>query len=464
MLHSWEKIKVHIKVYLVGRCAKCNKINQKEIYDYGLSTAKETEDRMENVHHAILPLQCSSCGEQYSPEYLIYKDLLSKREITKLKILHGSEMSKEEFLRMEAGNKRRREIFQKHEEEFWEKYIQYAFQNWRAIIQELTLEELSETYKKLEIKHELKTAKQFRRDALQRFTSDEQKVLFWKTVNHYFIYEHLLDLGPLAWYPEGDVEMYGPLRMRFIILHFPMDEALEPLRTKMIGKIIKTEKGDNAFLFERISQLTDEIERLSHRMSEYHHKNETLKSELAEKEKTIHELKKELQKEKEKEPLVNRDPKDIRKIQELKNLVSELLQEIKNQRVHTETIQPENEPKQEPPQLEIKPIEQKKSNYDVINGKTIGVIGAKRNEKISYPTFEILTHDGNKTDSEMLQVLKSSDILVILTKFVSHIAMWEAKAWAIEHDVPIFFVKQINMDLILNEVVQGIHNDTRTNG
>lgn len=93
----------------------------------------------------------------------------------------------------------------------------------------------------------------------------------------------MLDPGPLAWVEvEADTKAFGLVRIRYVILHFPLDKALEGRRTKYIGHAIKRNKGgDNDFLFRRISLLTQEIERVSKRGTELVHRNEKLKADLA---------------------------------------------------------------------------------------------------------------------------------------------------------------------------------------
>jgi len=51
-------------------------------------------------------------------------------------------------------------------------------------------------------------------------------------------------------------------------------------------------------------------------------------------------------------------------------------------------------------------------------------------------------------------VIKISLIIVVLTQFVSHVAMWEAKAYAIQNDIPIHFIKGLNIQKILYEIVK----------
>lgn len=51
-------------------------------------------------------------------------------------------------------------------------------------------------------------------------------------------------------------------------------------------------------------------------------------------------------------------------------------------------------------------------------------------------------------------MIKISLIIVVLTQFVSHVAMWEAKAYAIQNDIPIHFTKGLNIQKILYEIAE----------
>lgn len=86
-----------------------------------------------------------------------------------------------------------------------------------------------------------------------------------------------------------------------------------------------------------------------------------------------------------------------------------------------------------------------------MRGLTIGIIGGRRSEQAAQITeCNILAHPGNSIDVDLESLLKESDELVVLTKFVSHQAMWAAKAYAIDQDKPIHYTKSINIHRILD--------------
>lgn len=458
MLKDIFSMKVHIQVYLVGRCPRCKRQNEEMIFDYGEKTYRETEDMMDHVSHAITPLTCP-CGQVHSAEYLAYRDKLRNIEISRMNIMFGGEIDYEQAQAIQEAHNNRFQIFREHEEEFWNKFIEYALENWRDVLNELSVEEFRAAYRQLNIEVKCNTTQQFRRDVMNRFNMPEQKAEFWKAANHFFIYDHMLDLGPMAWFVPGDIQLFGQKRVRFVVLNFPMGEALEPLRTQMIGSVVKKERGDNAFLFGRISQLTDEIFRLKKRLNDYHYRIEEMKAEIAEKNEKLNELYSALRSEKEKKPKFVRDPGDIRKIQQLKSFIKELMSELKQKDTLIQELQPDHRMDNVEIPTQLEESDTFDSEFDWAN-KTVGIIGGYRDEqsKQEYPC-KILTHSGERLNPDFYSIMEKADILVVLTRFISHQAMWEAKAHAIEKDKPIFFSQSINIGIILSHIAAHISKE-----
>lgn len=448
---------IHITVHLSGRCKACNALNEKQIYDYGRKKYGEVEKEMDSVNHEITPLICSRCGSQYSAEFLIYRDQLSKREIIKTKIDWGNMISAEEHEPIRMGHDARYDVFKDHEDDFWEKYYSYALADFRKAVNELNKYEFEDAYSKMGIDVRFNTVNQYRKDALNRFTKVDEKCRFWREANHFFIYDHMLELGPLAWQPEKDVKQFGENRTRFVLLHFPLAEELENLRTSYIGEIIKKDKGDNEFLFRRIQQLSEELNRVRKRNTDYYHQIEKLKMEVTEYQRRLNKAYEEIEELKQNKQVIHRDPADISKINELKSFVSELLNELSEKNKIIEELSPSQPDTPEPVRLEEVAVDiQEELHTDHIRGKTIGIIGGKREGHTS-DTYvcDIITHSGQTSDPAFYQTLKEADYIVVLTRFISHEAMWEAKAYALSEDKPIFFTKHTSIPRIIEEVAKG---------
>lgn len=440
-------------VWFRAKCRYCSTMNEKKVYDYGVMIYEEFEKKMDEVKHYIIPFPCRKCSREVKPEMMIYKDELRKLTVSEVVINYGHMVEGEQTIQMEEDHKNRFRIFKEHENEFWEKYTDYALANWRDLINELQDFEFKDAYKTLQIDTSARTVAQYRKDALNRFRTVEEKQSFWRAANEYFIYQHLLDIGPIGWVVEKDVNSFGKKRMRFIILHFPLGESYEGMRTEWIGQVIRKEKGDNEFLFRRIAMLTDELNRTRQKITKYVLQIEELKAEQAKLQEKLSKVYDELREEREHKTVITRDPADIEKIRELKSFVSELLAELKEKERLLQELQPAPEESLSVPELEETQVGTEPDTFDALSGKTVAIIGGRRQEQAQkeYPCT-VLTHSGEHLDPEFYQTLKQADIIVVLTQFVSHLAMWETKAYALENDIPIHFLKGLNIPRLLAEV------------
>lgn len=455
-------ITLHVVVKLSGRCSNCNVYNERKIHDYGKLTYGELEKKLDGTAHQIKPLTCKKCKTEFSPKHLTYFDIEKELTITKMEIGYGNYIDEETAQKMLEGHKNRYKIFEQNEEDFWQGYEDYALAEWTQAIKELSINEFRDAYKRLNIDADFSSAAKFRKDVLNRFKTEREKREFWRAANHFFIYLHTLEIGPNGWAPEKDVKAFGRNRVRYVVLNFPLDENLEGQRTKYIGSIVRKEKGDNAFLFRRISQLTSELERSYKKNTEYYHQNERLKAKIANLENKLHELKVELRKERENKQIVKRDPKDVRKIHQLKSFVTELMEELKEKERIIDDHQLVEEEHEATPVVIEEPKEEKDVGVDIdkLRGKIIGIIGGKRDGKIvrrDINGISMITHAGSfPLDHEYERVLKTSDVIVVLTQAVSHRAMWEAKAHAITENKPICYSRVSNLERILKQVAEEI--------
>ena len=149
--------------------------------------------------------------------------------------------------------------------------------------------------------------------------------------------------------------------------------------------------------------------------------------------------------------VIDRQADDARK-KEFKGLIRELRDEIERL---SGLVPQETKPviSEEKPQEEQPEAEQAKVDYTVLKGKTILIVGWP-NEKINGERCRIIWHDGDKVDTKLQSLAKEADILVFLTKYGSHAAMWWLKEQAIEENKPIYFVKLRNVQRILQDIAE----------
>lgn len=446
---EWKKRPVHLVVYFAGKCPKCNRYNEREVYDYGKLTYEELDEKLDETDHPVEPLLCP-CGDVYAPEFAVYRDRIRGFE-EKRRLSWGNEIEGETFLEMKEGQKERVAFFEQGKEAFWRDYFQDALSEWNAMVGELHKEELEKGLMAVGVSLPEKRTETRLRKEVMKLATVKEKAAFWRAANEGFVMGHLLSLGPMAWQPEEDAAKFGVRRLRSAILHFPMAEVFETLRTEAIGRIVKKERGDNAFLFRRIASLTEELVRIRRKNTEWFHQMERMKRELAEKEEKIHRLSRELERAREERVKLAGEPEGRRKIRELKSFIRELLEE--NRRLLS--LIPEEEPKEEEEPQEEETAEEPVS-LDVLSGKTLGVVGGMHQKEVEKCGVKVLFHHGDRLDPDFYRLLDASDILVVIPKLVSHAAMWQAKGYATLEDKPIFFERALNIDRLLENVARNL--------
>lgn len=449
---------LHCTVWFKGRCKICSKINEEKIFDYGRLSYRELEERLDQTRHEVRKLKCSKCGAEYLPETIQYRDELRKHVILEETINYAGVTDVKKMEEMDRAQNDRFHHFQQHEESFWVGYVDYALSHWYEMVNELQEEEIREGLEGVGIGTQSMTKTKMRKVISSELKTIEQKEKFWRCANRFFVYDHLLSIGPLGWEPSLDMKKFGKLRVRYMVLYFPIDEALDPLRTEWIGAIVKQDRGDNEFLFRRISDLTEELQRTRGRLNKLIHQIDELKLEKTQLEKKLHNSYKNIRELKENKQVVYRDSNDVSKIRELKSLVNELLQELERQERRIKEIEPQT-PEKEPEILEETPESIKKEEVDlsILQDKTVGILGGVRKRGIEedYPCT-ILTHPGFESDPGFYEVLKQSDVIIVLTQFISHRLMWEAKAHAIDHDKTIIYRKEMNIERLLQSAAEAI--------
>lgn len=454
---------LHCTVWFRGRCKVCRKINEEKIFDYGRLSYRELEGRLDQTRHEIRKLKCSKCGAEYLPETIQYRDELRKYVILEETINYAEITDVKKMEEMERAQHDRFRHFQQHEESFWVGYVDYALSHWYEMVNELQEEEIREGLEGVGIDTQSMTKTKMRKVIASELKTIEQKEKFWRCANRFFVYDHLLSIGPLGWEPSLDMKRFGKLRVRYMVLYFPIDEALDSLRTKWIGTIVKQDRGDNEFLFRRIFDLTDELERTRARLNRLIHQVDELKLEKTRLEQKLNESYKTIRDLKENRQVVHRDPKDVSKIRELKSLVNELLRELERQERKIKELEPQA-PKKEPEVLEEASAvaQEEEVNLSVLRDKTVGILGGVRKREIEggYPCM-ILTHPGFESDPRFYEVLKQSDVIIVLTQFISHRLMWEAKAHAIDHDKTIIYRKEMNIERLLQSAAEAVEGKNR---
>lgn len=139
-------------------------------------------------------------------------------------------------------------------------------------------------------------------------------------------------------------------------------------------------------------------------------------------------------------------------------MISELLDDVKSLRPKDQQIEPQPITLDEAQEATLN---ENPWDHDYLQGKTVGIIGGIRAGSAAETDMcKIITPDGRKQDVDFHALLSRSDLIVVLTRFISHSSMWEAKAYAVEHNKQIVLESAINIQGILMNCVQFIQKET----
>lgn len=460
-------------VYFERKC-KCGKNIKHLIYDYGLlQSLNEIDEKMGEQTFTITQIECSNCGSKDFPTHATLYDKISKKLLSKSvigseempvcgsdDIPYGTIRNIKDEQEIERGWDKLADCFKKNEKDFWEKYCAFGLSKWKQIVKEFNHRELSEGFSILGIPLIQSNASVtvWRREVINRFLTKEEKERAWKALNYYIIHKEFLWLRPDSWPINDFVKEYGRDRVQYIIMNIPLPEELEKCRTEALAKVIKKKSGETEILLERIGQLGKELDRqrnrsqaLSLALLEQKQEKGLMESKLNKAYEKIKILEKE--RENDIERKTNRDPKDIQKIKDLKGLILELRERVEEleQLIPQETLQKEQVQTEESMVTIENNIEE--SNIDpatVLKGKTIGIFGF-RGETVD-KEYVVKWNPGDHVDYDLESLAREANIIVVLTRFISHAAMWRLKELAIDYDVPIIFLKETGIKRIIDEV------------
>lgn len=338
-------------------------------------------------------------------------------------------------------------------EKFYRGYFKYIYEDrkrWRTFLNELSRDEYLKGYQaagwSFDVTYSLKV---FRADMRGREGAPEEELFkFFRAVSEDLVEKHFLYIFPQGWAAALGrwMSWFGKLRCVYPVLHLPLPEELELYRTEAMAVLGKAADvtGDGSILLDRIVGLQKELSRKRKKLADMYALLRQERDHVAVLQDKIKKLGEELEKARNMRVVYNRDPGDIQKIRDLKGLVAELKSELARRLPAEEQVEPavlEEAPLAPPARAEKEP------DLSVLEGKVVGILGGWRHEQAErgdYPCV-VLTDSAEKMGPEFYQVLKESDMLIVLTEHISHAAMWEAKAYAVGEGKPIYFRRGVNI-------------------
>lgn len=453
--------KIHGVAYFERDCQKCQKRLVAKVHDYGLLDFETLDEKVGHTEFELRPFECPKCARAEYPETLaMYNEAGDKPELIFRKPLGSTEMpvvgeggpygvarSPEEQAEYDRGLEKIPDVWEEGKEAFWEEYCRWAMEDWRKAVAELEIPEMAAGYQAVGIPLLPGSASVAAWRKAVREMEEEKRKTFWQAANTELVEKDILWVFPDNWDMEKFVRRYGRERIRYVILNVPLPEELEKWRTEAISHLVKKKKtGDTGILFERIGQLGQELERQRRRSQQLSQQLREERQQRAELEGKLSDLRRDLEAAEEGRRVIHRDPDDIRKIRSLKGLVRELRAEVERLNalvpdVEQElTVTEEEEPLQE--------VEKSEPDLSDLAGKTVAVFG-RLGDVEEAEGIRVIYHDGDRVDLSMARAAREADVLVVLTRLVSHGVMWWLKVYAANHGKEIRFVRETGIKRIL---------------
>lgn len=454
--------KVHAILYFERNCPKCEKRLLAKVHNYGLLDFETLDEKVGHTDFEVKPFACPKCEEADYPEAItMYDESKDQPELIFRKIIGSEEMpvvgeagpygvtrSAEEQAEYDRGLEKVPDVWAEGKTGFWQGYCQWAMEDWRKAVSELEISEMVAGFQAIGTPLLPGSASVAAWRKSVREMEEANRSIFWQVANTEMVEKDILWVFPDHWDMEKFIRRYGRERMRYVILHVPLPEELEKWRTEAVAKLVKKKKtGDTGILFERIGQLGQELERQRRRSQQLSQQLRAERQQRSELEEKLSDLRRQLEATKNGEKLISRDANDIRKIRELKGLVKELRAEVS--RLNDLIPEPEAELITETEEHVAE--EEEPSDLSHLAGKTVALFGRLADVE-EVEGVRLLYHDGDRINLSMGRVAREADILVVLTRFVSHSVMWWLKEYAVDEGKEIRFVRESGIQRILERI------------
>lgn len=440
---------LNVAIKSLGYCKNCVKEQVSQMGTNVKINPLMLEEHIDDLLILIVggTLQCDQCGGVIKKEKLIIWDhqtdqLLRERLIDELMVL-GQMKEHQSIQSLLDAAVEHESYFSEQAEQFWNAFSFVATSQWERFCQELTRFELLEGLRHFSDDIVAESSKEMLLKQVQHLVkSKDEKRFFWRKANERVI-RHFLHLTVFGWELQKEIEIIGVKRGTFIFQYLPYPEVLKPYYQKYAAYF-----SENANATDLKQKNT--IEKLQQQLRQLQQENGRLSAKLGRAYDSIDEIKKEsflIEKE-------NRNPKDILKIQQLKGLIAELKEEL----AVMSAIEDEADSTKPETELSVE-FDDKKEEFipleTVYRGKKILILGGFRvKSKSEESRFTVLFHDARLLDPAFYDMLNQADIIIVLTRFISHRAMWEAKEYAILEEKEIYFSSFTNIPTILYEVAE----------
>ena len=492
---------IEIEIIASRDCIHCGQTVETRIKEVEKHTKDTTPWIMFYAHLFELPrLKC--CDTNFLPSHIVVKShspiddsLFSGK--TKFKV--GSEevpviideandfavtRTFKEQLELDKQLAKQKKLWERQKDDFFHKTYTYFTVHFEQIIDEMDHQEVLDilrtfedgyvvtspqiprrfVYKgKNERKLITKWIKKEIKSLAQAESEEIKKYLFFLIVDYFVQLKLIPQIHYLKWDPQKFEKMIGESLLTYLLVSFPLtsyfsflkDEAILNLTNKghfqkELRQLLEKTQKELAAVVTNNSKLQQTIESQKKAMADLEAKNEKLRLQNSRLEEQLNETGEEL--------LIARQSQ---KIKELKGIVNELQEEIKELRPLVEAKeQGASLPEEE---ASIIPKAEEVIDYSLLNGKTVGIFGdiqGYETEEDTYPC-KILSCESLKNPNAV-GILRESDILVVLTQRISHSCMWSIKEFANQNDLPVIYSRHTNVEIILKQILTSINQKERS--
>lgn len=443
--HHRNKKDIHVSIYSEGNCEKCNQTVWKSIKSsVHIDLDRKEEQKLDFIvtiidDHFI----CDECNAVVKKDKIIMKDYHTGQivfsQILENTFFLGYMNKQESHKQIVLAALNHDSHFQEHKEAFWNAYAYIATVKWDTFVHELS---------EIELKEALRAftplpANASREDLILMVKglalSEEDKRIFWRRANETVI-NYYLFITIFGWNMEREIAIVGPNRAEFIFSYFPVPKELKAFHKIHTSYFLKKEVHPIGKQQQSLDQQRQQIKILQQENGR-----------LAEKLGTCHDQLSKLEQESYRLITVERNKNDILKIQHLKGLIEELKTKIAEL-----SISIDQEEIIDSVVLTVDPIEKEEQSFEqVLDGKNVFIIGGTHStqSKVGMDSdINLFIHDARNLDNHFYHYLKSADMVIVLTRYISHQAMWEAKEYAILEEKPIFYTTFTNIPTILSSI------------
>ncbi|WP_428908316.1 hypothetical protein [Niallia sp. Krafla_26] len=391
---------------------------------------------------------CEHCHNMVSIEKIVIKNkmndkIFAERALEELDLL-GNSNNQESHKKMILEAIEHKDYFYEHREAFWNAFCYIASQRWETFINELTKVELEYVLPQFLPDLPLLATKEELISHVNKL-NDTQKSTFWRIVNEQLI-DYYLNITIFGWDVKKEREIIGENRADFIFKYLPIPEKLKRIHQKRINLLYESSENNLRALKKKIETQKQVLQLVQQQNGRLTQKLGEANLQIMNLEQTSY------------THTTERNPTDIIKIQQLKGLIEELKAEITHlsSKVEDDTrkkketiILTEESPQHHDDHAEV----------DLLSGKKIFIIGGYRSKQTrAEESFTLWTHEARHLDPDFYHYLNEADILIVLIRYISHHAMWEAKEFAILKQKPIFYSTFTNIPTILKEIKRELLN------